>query len=73
MKLVISLSLLCVFGFGLAGCEQPTPDSTTESASEAAATVVEIPKYSAQAFFETTSYRLPGSAGHAFLQMENRF
>ncbi|MDX2416808.1 MAG: alpha/beta fold hydrolase [Xanthomonadales bacterium] len=66
MKSVISLSLLCVFGFSLAGCEQPTPDSTTEYASEAAATVVEIPKYSAQAFFETTSYRLPGSAGHAF-------
>ena len=66
MKSVLFLSLLCVFGFGLAGCEQSTPVSTTESAPEAVATVVEIPKYSAQAFFETTSYRLPGSAGHAF-------
>ena len=73
MKSVISLSLLCVFGFSLAGCEQPEPVSTTESAPEVAATMVEIPRYSAQAFFETTSFGLPGSTRRSFLRMENRF
>jgi len=64
MKSLISLSLLCVFGIGLAGCEQQQPVSSTEVVAVAA--VEEIPKYSAQAFFETTSYGLTGSAGHAF-------
>lgn len=66
MKSVISLSLLCVLGFGLAGCEQQKSVSTTETAPVVAQAVVEIPKYSAKAFFETTAYGLPGSAGHAF-------
>lgn len=44
MKSVISLSLLCVFGFSLAGCEQPEPVSTTESTPEETVTMVEVPK-----------------------------
>lgn len=66
MKSIISLSLLCIFGFGLAGCEQPKSDGAMEVAPSEPAVVVEIPKYSAKAFFETTAYGLPGSAGHAF-------
>jgi len=66
MKSVISLSLLCFFVSGLAGCEQQKPVSTTETASQVATVAVEIPKYTAKAFFETTAYGLPGSAGHAF-------
>ena len=66
MKSVIPLSLLCVLGICLAGCEQQEPVSSTEVVTAVA--MEEIPKYSAQAFFETTSYGLPGSAGHAFSQ-----
>ena len=66
MKSFINLSLLIVFGFSLAGCEQQKSVSTTEAAPEVPAVVAEIPKYSAKVFFETTSYGLPGSAGHAF-------
>ena len=57
--------LLCVISITLAACDQqktvqqPEPVQVTEAA-------VEIPKYSAQAFFETTSYGLVGSTGHAF-------
>jgi dipeptidyl aminopeptidase/acylaminoacyl peptidase len=64
MKKVLSFAALCVLGAGLAGCEQPKSVSTTEAVPTVAA--VEIPQYSAQAFFETTSYSLPGSAGYAF-------
>ncbi len=64
MKSAISLSLLCFLGICLAGCEQQKPVSPTGVVTTVA--VEEIPKYSAQAFFETTSYGLPGSAGHAF-------
>jgi dipeptidyl aminopeptidase/acylaminoacyl peptidase len=57
--------LLCVISITLAACDQqksvsqPEPVQVTEAA-------VEIPKYSAQAFFETISYGLVGSTGHAF-------
>ena len=65
MKSVISLSFLCVFVLGLMGCDQPEPVAPAEVVPVVAAKA-EIPKYSAQAFFETTSYGLPGAAGHAF-------
>jgi len=64
MKSVVSLGLLCAFGICLAGCEQQQPVSSTDVVAVVA--VEEIPKYSAQAFFETTSYGLPGPAGYAF-------
>jgi len=64
MKTIISLFLLCFVGICLTGCEQQQPVSSTEVVAPVA--VAEIPKYSAQAFFETTSYGLPGSAGYAF-------
>ena len=63
MKLNIHLILSCVIGFSLAGCEQHP--SAGSPALEKTVASVEIPKYSAQAFFETTSYGLVGSTGHA--------
>ena len=67
MKKLIVLSLLSPFIFSLTGCEQQPASSESATPEPApAVSVVEIPKYSAQAFFETTSYGLTGSAGHAF-------
>jgi len=43
--------------------EAPTPEVVQPAAEEVVAT---IPKYSAEAFFETTSYGLAGSGGFAF-------
>ncbi|NOX49057.1 MAG: S9 family peptidase, partial [Gammaproteobacteria bacterium] len=57
--------VLCLSGFFLAGCGQSqTP--ANESVSAEGAGSVPVPKYSAEAFFETTSYGLVGSAAHAF-------
>ena len=53
--------------FGLIGCQQATstssnpPESTTVSIMKN-----DVPTFSAEAFFETTSYRLAGEAGHVF-------
>jgi dipeptidyl aminopeptidase/acylaminoacyl peptidase len=61
--------LLCVIGITLAACGQQESASQPVPASEpvqTTAAVVTIPKYSAQAFFETTSYGLVGPAAHAF-------
>ena len=55
---------LLVAVFGLAACEQPKTVTAPEPVQ--ASTVPEIPKYSAQVFFETTSYGLTDSAGYAF-------
>ncbi|MDX2427321.1 MAG: alpha/beta fold hydrolase [Xanthomonadales bacterium] len=65
MKSVFPLSLLCFLTLTITGCEQPKSVSTADIAP-VAATVAEIPKYSAQAFFETTAYGLSSAAGHAF-------
>jgi len=62
MKALILPVLLFVIVF--AACEQQKAVIAPESVQTAA--VVEIPKYSAQVFFETTSYGLPDSAGYAF-------
>jgi Tol biopolymer transport system component len=56
--------LLFVIFFGLVACEQPKTVTAPEPVKTAA--VVEIPKYSAQVFFETTSYGLTNAAGYAF-------
>ncbi len=56
--------LLCVVSITLAACGQRHSASVPESAPPATAT--EVPIYSAQAFFETTSYGLVGSTAHAF-------
>lgn len=64
MKALSLPVLLFVIVFGLAACEQPKTVTTPEPVQTAA--VAEIPKYSAQVFFETTSYGLTDSAGYAF-------
>ena len=69
MRLKIYGILLCLIGVTLAACGQQESAGQPEPVSEpvqTAAAVVEIPKYSAQAFFETTSYGLVGPAAHAF-------
>ena len=62
--------ILSLMGLILAGCDQPAPatapQATENVASVPAATTVAVPKYSAEVFFETTSYGLPGPAGFAF-------
>ena len=57
--------LFCVISISLAACEQQKSVGQPETVAATQA-VVEIPKYSAQAFFETTSYGLVGSTAHAF-------
>jgi dipeptidyl aminopeptidase/acylaminoacyl peptidase len=64
MKKLSHLIVIAIIAVGLVACEQPKTASVP--APEQTAVAVEIPKYSAQAFFETTSYGLVGSAGHAF-------
>ena len=48
----------------LAGCGEREPAAVVEEAVVEAP--VEIPKYSAEAFFETTAYSMVGSSGLAF-------
>jgi len=69
MRLKIFGILICVLGVTLAACGQQESTSQPEPVSgplQATETAVAIPKYTAQAFFETTSYRLVGPAAHAF-------
>ncbi len=69
MRLKIYGILLCLIGVTLAACGQQESASQPGPVSEpapATAAAVEIPKYSAQVFFETTSYGLVGPAAHAF-------
>jgi len=64
MKTKSKFILLFILGLSLVACEQPKTASTAVVEQTVAA--VEIPKYSAQAFFETTSYGLVDPAGYAF-------
>ncbi|HEY5776859.1 MAG TPA: alpha/beta fold hydrolase [Xanthomonadales bacterium] len=64
MKRAFYLTLLFFVIVCLAACEPPEPVVSTDAAK--AVSTPEIPQYSAQAFFETTSFSLPPSAGYAF-------
>jgi dipeptidyl aminopeptidase/acylaminoacyl peptidase len=67
MKTPIQLVLLCIALFALVACEPAaTPEPVVVEEPEQAATIADIPKYSAKAFFETTTYGLVSSAGYAF-------
>jgi hypothetical protein len=55
-------SLLAASILALVSACNQKPDAEVASADEAAS----IPRYSAAEFFATTSYGLPGPAGHAF-------
>lgn len=68
MKSYVNLTLLCFFAVFLSACEQKEAATTTVEAPGPVSVAVkkEIPKYSAQTFFETTSYGLASSAGYAF-------
>ena len=64
MKALVLPVLLFVIVFGFAACEQQKTVTAPEPVQTPA--VVVIPKYSAQVFFETTSYGLTNAAGYAF-------
>jgi dipeptidyl aminopeptidase/acylaminoacyl peptidase len=60
--LLVLFASCVVFACSERAAEPPTP----EAAQPAGHTAVQVPKYSAEAFFETTSYGLASAAGHAF-------
>jgi len=65
MPTIKYLTVLCMSGFFLAACGQsqvPAVESVGTEGTES----LPVPKYSAEVFFETTSYGLVGSAAHAF-------
>ena len=65
MKNVKLLFVLCLAGLVLAACsERQAPIEETVATSSGGAN--SVPTYSAEAFFETTSYRLVGASAHAF-------
>jgi dipeptidyl aminopeptidase/acylaminoacyl peptidase len=72
MSMLNRVFILCLSVFVLAGCgdRQAADPTITESdaadTSMAAVAAPEVPKYSAEDFFETTSYSLVGAAAHAF-------
>lgn len=68
MKSYVNLTILSFFAVFLSACEQKEAATTTvETPGPVTAAVKkEIPKYSAQTFFETTSFGLASSAGYAF-------
>jgi len=68
MKLYAQLILLCLIVVFVSACGQKEADATAANTPEPAPPVVEeaIPKYSAQTFFETTSFGLASAAGYAF-------
>jgi len=71
MRWVSALSV--TFGLMLAGCGEPAEqdDRTGENATSEE-TEMEIPQYSAEAFFETTSYSLASAGGYAFSRDDSR-
>ena len=58
------------FSLLIAACSEqatePPAAAAEQAAPETAAAVAAIPRYSAEAFFETTTYGLAGSSGYAF-------
>jgi len=65
MRTIKYLAALSLSGFFLAACGQGQSPVDESAATEVSAPA-SVPKYSAEAFFETTSYGLVGSAAHAF-------
>ncbi len=57
---IVAVALVSACGDGA------TPPPVANAAAEGSARQISIPKYSAEAFYETTSYALVGSAAHAF-------
>jgi dipeptidyl aminopeptidase/acylaminoacyl peptidase len=67
MQTRICSTFLVVIILFFAACEKQQVENPGKNSVEVKqATAVNIPKYSAQAFFETTSYNLVSSAAHAF-------
>ena len=64
MRMMQSQSLLILLAGAITACG-PT-ETPPASGSEVAAVASAVPEYSAEAFFQTTSYGMVGGAGHAF-------
>ena len=65
IRYLLPVVAIC-FGLSACGDQAPAPETSTEATPAAAEMQPSIPKYSAEAFFETTSYNLVGAAAHAF-------
>jgi dipeptidyl aminopeptidase/acylaminoacyl peptidase len=68
MHSIKSWTLLFVAVMAIGGCSksQAPAEEASTAADSAAAAAASIPKYSAEAFFATTSYGLVGDSAHAF-------
>ncbi len=66
MRSTNSRILTILVALTLGGCSQSEAPTETPMAEEAAAAPAPVPKYSAEAFFQTKSYRMVGGAAHAF-------
>jgi len=67
VRIKYSKLILCLSGLLLAACGDRQSTEAVESAADAVdAPAANIPKYSAETFFNTTSYGMVGSAAHAF-------
>ena len=63
---IYRLSLILA-SFALFACSERAPEPVAQEPAPAAEEAVsEVPRYSAETFFETTSYGLASSAGYAF-------
>ncbi|MFK8028728.1 MAG: alpha/beta fold hydrolase [Gammaproteobacteria bacterium] len=65
MRKPVYLALLVVLSLIMSACSREDGDQV-ETAEPAKRTASEVPRYSAETFFDTTSYSLVGSSGHAF-------
>ena len=65
LQFALSLAIaLAAYGCNQAPAPESAPDAAVDVAPEAAGPAV--PRYSAEAFFQTTSYGMVGGEGHAF-------
>ena len=58
--------LLLFVAVALAACGRSEPPAEPAQVAESEPEQAAVPKYSAEAFFQTTSYRMVGGTGHAF-------
>jgi len=65
MKYIIRFVVLAVVGLSMTGCGG-SPILASKTVADAEMSGIFVPEYSAEAFFETTSYSLVGASAYAF-------